>query len=607
MRGVNLGGGAAVYTKKYDRFRGVDFSTDALLVDDSRSPWAPNLISDTGGMPEKRTGWRTVGCFPSAINGVHFAVIDGEEHRLVHAGTSVYEGETERIAGVADAKSVSVFMNGALYLFTGNEFLVFDGTSLSAVEGRIPEVIIGRSPTGGGGTFLEAVNLIQPRWTEGFLGEAGVTEYQLSYGDLDDAPVTARRMDAGGEWVELTETADFTVDREAGVVTFAAAPGEPAVAGADNVRITASKARDATAVTRAGSIAVFGSCLFAAGAVRGTDYHSGYRDPTYWPDTGYDNVGTDETDIMGYLPIGRYLAVVKEYNAQDPTVFLRYETAIDGETVFAKESSVVGVGAVRRLCFGSLMGEPLFLSGQGVFAVTSNIITGEKMVQNRSYFVDFLLSREPDLENAAAVEYNGYFIVCVNSRCYILDGRQNKTYRKQSSDFVYECYYWTDIPAVCFARHGGQLYFGTPDGRVCVFNTDAGDMTRYSDDGAAIVAEWSTRADDDGSFMARKSLVGTGTGILIKPYTHSSAEVLLETERDFGFVAASARMDILDFSDFDFQKFSFLTSDKPQVVPVRSRVRKYNTLQITVRNARAGEGFGVYGVIKRFCYSGFVR
>ena len=62
--------GTVLRTKKYERFRGVDFSTDPALVDDTRSPWAPNMIADRGGMPEKRPGWRTLEQFGARVNGI---------------------------------------------------------------------------------------------------------------------------------------------------------------------------------------------------------------------------------------------------------------------------------------------------------------------------------------------------------------------------------------------------------------------------------------------------------------------------------------------------------------------------------------------------------
>lgn len=605
MKQLRFAGGADIYVKRYQQFMGVDFSTDPLLVDDARSPWAPNLISDTGQMPEKRLGYREVASYDGAICGIFHCVINGVQHLLVHAGEKIYDGETELISGVNNARSSSFYHGGRLYIYTGAEFLVFDGETLEAVEGKIPTIVIGRSPTSGGGTFLEAINLIQPKWTESFLGESAVRAYQLSYAGLDETAVTARTMTAGGDWVDLVENADFTVDRTTGVVTFNTAPGASPITGADNVEITASKERDGSPVTHALGAVVFGDYIFCCGSVKGTDYRSGFGDPTYWPDTGYDEVGTDETDIMGYLHIGRYLAVVKEDNDQDSTVFLRYETTAAGEPAFAREPAIVSIGAISRHAFGNLRGEPLFLSRQGVFAVTSNIVTSEKMVQNRSYFVDLNLTKE-DLKNAVAVEWDGYFIVCTAPRCYVLDGRQNKTYRKQSSDYLYECYHWDNIPATCFCGFDGELYFGTSDGKVMKFNTDIAGMTRYSDAGVAIASSWSTKADDDGDFTRRKALASSGVGILIKPYTHSSAEVLIESESDFGFVAASRRMDLFDFSDLDFTRFSFMTADKPQVIPVRYR-KRYNTIQFTVRNTQNNEGFGVYGIIKRYCFAGYVR
>ena len=43
---VNLGTptSPSVYTKRYGTFRGVDFSQSETMVDDSRSPYAENLI-----------------------------------------------------------------------------------------------------------------------------------------------------------------------------------------------------------------------------------------------------------------------------------------------------------------------------------------------------------------------------------------------------------------------------------------------------------------------------------------------------------------------------------------------------------------------------------
>ncbi len=120
-----------VYTKIYEKFRGVDFSQDASTVDDEHSPDAKNLISDTDGLPEKRLGWRTVEAFEQRINGIFSFGSEEDNCMVVHAGTSVYklqDGEmTELITGIADARSQGKYFKGKLCILTGEEYLVFDG------------------------------------------------------------------------------------------------------------------------------------------------------------------------------------------------------------------------------------------------------------------------------------------------------------------------------------------------------------------------------------------------------------------------------------------------------------------------------------------------
>ena len=72
-----------IYTKKYESFRGVDFSKDEFMVDDEHSPYAKNLISDTDGFPEKRVGWRTLKNFGERINGVYIPATEIPEKHLV--------------------------------------------------------------------------------------------------------------------------------------------------------------------------------------------------------------------------------------------------------------------------------------------------------------------------------------------------------------------------------------------------------------------------------------------------------------------------------------------------------------------------------------------
>ena len=61
----------AAYQTVYAGFKGVDLTTDALKISPSRASMALNMISDAGGNPEKRVGWRTLHALDGRINGLH--------------------------------------------------------------------------------------------------------------------------------------------------------------------------------------------------------------------------------------------------------------------------------------------------------------------------------------------------------------------------------------------------------------------------------------------------------------------------------------------------------------------------------------------------------
>ena len=166
-------------TTVYNTFKGVDFSVDPALVDKSRSPYAPNLIADVGGMPEKRLGWRTLHTIEQPVNGIWHGEIKGVKSFIAHGGTKIYRFTDTTVEvikeGVNNAKSTAFFMRefddtGKIYILTGKEFLCYDGETVKAVseDAYIPTILISRNPTGGG-TLYEGVNLINPKRKESFL------------------------------------------------------------------------------------------------------------------------------------------------------------------------------------------------------------------------------------------------------------------------------------------------------------------------------------------------------------------------------------------------------------------------------------------------------
>lgn len=632
-----------IRTTSYQKFKGADFSTDPALVDKTRSPLCTNMISDGGGMPEKRCGWRTLHMLTGRVNGLFSAVFtspsgggtDSTDDSAVygretvfyaHVGTKLYawdeteDAPAERLAGLRDGKSRAANLGGKLWIVTGGEFLRCAGETVERVstvgDAYVPTTIITREPTGGGVSY-EAVNLLS-RYRKNAFQTDGTAKTFL----LDSAPIDSTGEVKAWVWGEEVPTNAFTVDRTAGIVTFSTAPSAPSAGRADGLVVQFPKTTEGYAdmIEKCTIITAYGAGSSDRIVVSGNpdypnrDWISGLNDPTYFPDLSYSTVGIEDTAILGYCRIGSALAVVKEDNGQDSTVFFRTAGVdSDGNAVFPLSQAMTGVGAVSTGSFANLLDEPLFLSGTGIFAATTNYLTGDRVGQNRSYYLNASLTQE-ELTDAEAVSYKGmYLLGFPNGHVYVLDGRQNKTYRSESlGDFVYEGYYWENVPARCWMNYEHQgvetLYFGTADGRICRFNTDDDTPERFSDDGAAIAAVWATKMDDDGDPTILKTMLKRGCAVTIKPYHRSSAAVCFRTDRDAVYYAVKTdTVDIFDWTDIDFARLSFDSNEGAREVFFNAKAKKYKRLQILIRNAAAGEGFGVFAITKHYVEGNFAK
>ncbi|MEG1972956.1 MAG: hypothetical protein RR315_07305, partial [Oscillospiraceae bacterium] len=190
---------------------------------------------------------------------------------------------------------------------------------------------------------------------------------------------------------------------------------------------------------------------------------------------------------------------------------------------------------------------------------------------------------------------------------YVADSKQQAFKESLADNYGYEWYYWEGIPVRIIWEHDGLLFFGGSDGKLRQLNTDIDTMRRFNDDGAAIIARWATGADSHGDFMRLKTMPKSGSGIMCKPYTSSSVRVLIATDHDFGILARSASMSIFDFSDLDFNNFSFNTQDTPQIIPINKKTKKYKTIQFLIENREVNQGFGIYGIIMRYRFGGYVK
>lgn len=610
MASFNIPASPSKYTMVVDTFRGVDLINSPTNVEKSRSPAAPNMIRDQVGKVRKRMGYRTVATAPEGarVNGVHFL---GEE-RLLHAGAKLYrweDGETgavfTELGAMADARSVSFRFDDRLYLLDGTEYRVYDGSTLAAVSAGayVPTVVISRNPTGGG-TAYEALNLLGTRWRESFLGTAEDKTYQLTADGLDETPVTAELLNADGEWVAKTEGTDFTVDREKGTVTFTTAPGVSPVTGHDNVRVTASKAREGYGgtVSACTVFAVYGvggaaDRVFLSGnaAKPGMDWYSAYDDPTYFPDTSYTQLSRDGAKVAGYAILNNTLATFLQGSTDGRSVVVRTGSLdSDGEALFRITNTLIGEDAAAPGTFALAGKEPLFLTERGVYAITAEELTGEKYSQERSYYISAELEKAEDKAGARAIVWRDFYILALGSTLYLLDLRQ-RSYEKNSpySSFQYECYYFPGITARVLFQDGDALCFGQADGKLRRFGTNVDDPGCYNDDGAAIDAYWEFSDFDGQTFFRAKTF--TGISVRLASAVLTGVRIFAQKQGLWSQVFdAKERARYLDWGYIDFAKFVFSADRTPRTLWGKIKLKKADKVRFRLQNNALNEPFGLY-------------
>ena len=105
------------------------------------------------------------------------------------------------------------------------------------------------------------------------------------------------------------------------------------------------------------------------------------------------------------------------------------------------------------------------------------------------------------------------------------------------------------------------------------------EMTAYSDDGAAIVAEWATPLSADNDFMRLKTMKKKGSGVMLKTYLRSGVKVCIRTDKDFEKEIRDKSAGLFNFEDIDFNDFTFNTSPY-LVVPFNAKFKKSTKINL---------------------------
>jgi len=457
-------------TRVYGGFRGVDFRGDEVHL--SRSPDCKNVWKDYKALDGIRTrpGTQLLESFAEPVYGVFFF----RDMMLVHSGTKLYKCTTklnerenncyeviqgtvtELRGGLNPMLSDSFVYEDMWYFKDGLHYLQYDGTTVKDVEGYVPTTNIEGNPDGGSSTFQD-VNLLTGRRINTFLGDSEKTVFKLEAESIDKdfAPIVK---------VNDAKVSNYTVDYDAGKITFSKAPEGPATPGQDNVSVefSVTVAGNREKILKCTLLQVFDNRVFFSG---NPDYpnkiwHCSLNDPSYCSDLDYYNEGLDTAKVTGLVAGNNALWVFREPSQANTTVFYHTPTHdADYGKIYPSQHSSVTTGCIGRAI--NFNDDIVFFSERGMEGISGDITT-EQVVAHRSTLIDRKLLAEADYKDMLLEEWNGYLFVFVGDKVYLADSRGIFT---NENHIEYDWFYW-ELPKVVTSTqvHEGVLYLGTKDG-----------------------------------------------------------------------------------------------------------------------------------------------
>ena len=614
-------------TYRISKFLGADFTSSPSAVDENHSSNCVNMIRYMPGKIRKRTGYTPV----VEGTGKVFAIWKWDNNNyLIHVGKHVYhigrdltgnldfsvieanvdttysqilknsnntaiEIQQKKYGYIRSGEEALIFGNGDIYFYKG------DGKLYAASDYQLytPTVTISKAPDGGGTSF-EAFNLISPKFTESFYvshEDAAEKDFYMSFTNLTSVDLV-EKLNANGEW-ETVQSTEYSVDLTDGMISFTNAPGEAPAEGEDNVRITVSKSfngyKDRIANCKfAIAYGIGGNYdrIFISGNPEypNFDWFSDINDLTYFPDTGYSVLGSDASPINGYAIVSNYLVTLKGDGSDRQAAILRSGTLdSEGNAIFQVIKSLQGYPIVAP--DSSIMAgiEPMFLTQEGIMAITDTDISGNQMMNSRSYYLDGKLLKEPDLDKAFAIRHGDYYMLFINSHVYILDTLQIiATANAPYSTRQYATFYWNNVPATCAASIDETIYFGTANGEIMKFYTDNGNYLSYHDNGEAIYCCYDTADIDALLFFKVKTY--RYFALRVFPSITSSVRILALKDGVWDLLKEdSTTIRYFTFSKLKFSKITFSTDKGLKIVASKAKIKKMKHIRFRIENGELYE------------------
>ncbi len=493
----------------------------------------------------------------------------------------------EKIDGEIDDASTFFFgFAKKVYILTGREYYSWDGVgAVQAVEGYVPLVMVSVNPDGLGGTERDQQNLLTGKKRERFSPDGTATEFHLIEDEIDEVLS-----------IEGTDIAR-TVDLENGVVKFLTPP--PKIT--DSITITWRKGngyREEVTAMRFAELynGSSDSRVFLYGDGSNKAIYSGIDNnsvPTaeYFPAFYSMLVDSANTPITAMIRHYDRLLVFKTdsaHSAQYGTITMA-NGLVEPAFYASPLNREIGCGAPGQVKLVDNDARTIF--GRGVYrwTLTVGASRDERNAKRISERVEATMGGF-DLEKTIAFddeERQEYYVVC-GDRALVHNYAANVWY------------YYDNFPALCMERMGGEVYFGTADGRLMHLSS------RYrNDDLDPIDARWVSGSMAFGEDWKRK--YSSTMWVSIKPESQAQLYVTAQSNLKSNYARKLVSSGLSSFGNVNFAHWSFGTNRKPQVIRVRLKIKKFTYYTLIFESKSISSTATVLGVDMQVRYTGSVK
>lgn len=557
------------YAQKIEKFLGLnECRTGDSLLKPGEAAKLENFKISKEYCLQIRPGTKTVVTLgDTPVRGLWTGRVSGTEYTLAACGGHIWNvtGMTGGIdlGELTDDTTQFFGMNGNVYILNGHEYLYWTGAGqIQPVEGYIPCVITAAKPAGGG-TTLENYNLLSPYRRQRFSADGTSKDYHLTEHPI--AEVSKVTIDG-------TETTDYTVTPQTGVLTFTTAPEQ----GLSNVEVTYRVDSDQSGLVLAKRYHEFYSgatdtrvFLYGDGSnialYNGLD-ENGVSRADYFPALNELQVGASNTPITGLIRhYSRMLAFKPEetYKVEYSTQTLADNTVIAGFLV----------KPINRELGHEALGQ-VFLCDNNPFSLCSGAVYEWKL-----YYSSAVVDERSAKRISERVETTLQSMDL--SRCVTYDDRWNYEYwiTCDGTALIYNYavdawYKYTGLPKITgFSLVHNLLYFGTMDGTIV-----AQSSAWRSDDGKNIAAWWESGSMDFDAAWKKKWSKEIFVGLRA---TGDSALTVTATSDVKGqYYAKQLSLCVNGFDHIDFAHFSFQFRTTQKSIRARIRVPRFRVYKL---------------------------